>query len=193
MAANFRLLVGLGNPTSKYEKTRHNAGFWFLDEIASRNRLAFSSDARSQGMICKWSWQNEPIFLLKPMQYMNRSGGPVAALAHFYKIAPEQILVAHDELDFAPGTVKLKLGGGHGGHNGLRDIVSRLGTPNFCRLRLGIGHPGDRDKVADYVLDRPSRADEALLMGAVSRAVDHLPSILGEAMQDAMNKLHSSV
>ncbi|QSA96354.1 aminoacyl-tRNA hydrolase [Methylococcus sp. EFPC2] len=192
MAPNFRLLVGLGNPTAKYEKTRHNAGFWFLDEVARRYGVSMAADSRALGMVGKWMWQNEPVFLLKPMQYMNRSGGPVAAVARFYKIPPEQILVAHDELDFSPGTVRLKQGGGHGGHNGLRDIVSALGSANFCRLRIGIGHPGDRDKVADYVLDRPSRGDEDLLLRSIAVAADCLSDILDESLQQAMNKLHAA-
>lgn len=191
MAVAFGLIVGLGNPTSKYEGTRHNAGFWFVDEVARRHKLNFSVDARSQGMVVRWDWEGNNIYLLKPMQYMNRSGGSVAALAGFYKIDPSKILVAHDELDFQPGLVRLKVGGGHGGHNGLRDMIARLGSADFARIRLGIGHPGNRDEVVNYVLDRPSRHDGELLREAVGRAVDCLPQILGGKLDSAMNALHS--
>ncbi len=190
MTAAFRLLVGLGNPTSKYELTRHNAGFWFVDEIVRRYRLNFAADSRSQGLVARMDWEGESVYLLKPMQYMNRSGGPVSVMAHFYKIAPSQILVAHDELDFPPGVVRLKLGGGHGGHNGLRDIVARLGSSDFARVRLGIGHPGSREEVVNYVLDRPSRLERDLLGESIERAVDCLPQILAGKLDLVMNALH---
>ena len=153
MSAAFGLIVGLGNPGPKYEQTRHNAGFWFVDEVARRYRLDFAVDSRSQGLTARMDWEGEKIHLLKPMRYMNLSGGAVSAVAGFYKIQPSRILVAHDELDFEPGVVKLKVGGGHGGHNGLRDIVARLGSADFARIRLGIGHPGNRDEVVGYVLE----------------------------------------
>lgn len=187
----FRLVVGLGNPGPKYEQTRHNAGFWFVDEIARRHKLSFVSDSRSQGMLARLDWEGESIYLLKPMQYMNRSGGSVLALANFYKIEPARILVAHDELDFPPGTVKLKVGGGHGGHNGLRDIVSRLGNPGFARVRLGIGHPGNRDDVVNFVLDRPSKHDTGLIQDAIAKAADCFPEILESSLDKVMNILHT--
>lgn len=190
MALAFRLIVGLGNPTAKYEQTRHNAGFWFVDEIARREGAKFSADARSQGMVAWFEQEGEKVWLLKPMQYMNRSGGPVSALANFHKIAPKQILVAHDELDFEPGVARLKLGGGHGGHNGLRDIVAHLGCADFARIRLGIGHPGNRDEVVNYVLDRPSRHDSGLLHRAINQAADCLPQIVAGKLDAAMNALH---
>ncbi len=190
MAVAFRLIVGLGNPTAKYELTRHNAGFWFVDEIAQRYRLSFAADSRSQGLVARLDWEGESVYLLKPMQYMNRSGGPVSALAHFYKIEPNRILVAHDELDFPPGVVRLKAGGGHGGHNGLRDIVARLGSSDFARVRLGIGHPGNREEVVNYVLDRPSRLEKDLLSESIGRTVDCLPQILAGKLDVAMNALH---
>lgn len=192
VTSRFKLVVGLGNPTTKYEQTRHNAGFWFLDEIAARQRASFSSDARTQGLLAKVDDGGDAIYLLKPLQYMNRSGGAVSALAHFFKIAPQQILVAHDELDFAPGMVKLKSGGGHGGHNGLRDIVARLGSPDFVRLRIGIGHPGDRNQVVNYVLDRPSRHEADLIHAAVARAADCYLDLLDGKLDAVMNRLHGS-
>jgi PTH1 family peptidyl-tRNA hydrolase len=181
----------LGNPTARYEPTRHNAGFWFVDEIAQRQRLRFSLDPRSQGMLAVWEYEGEKLLLLKPQQYMNRSGGGVAALAHFYKIEPSKILVAHDELDFPPGIARLKAGGGHGGHNGLRDIIARIGG-DFTRLRLGIGHPGTREQVADYVLDRPSRADADKILDSIARAADLLPTLLDGKLEQAMNLLHAA-
>jgi peptidyl-tRNA hydrolase, PTH1 family len=190
VAARFKLVVGLGNPTTQYEQTRHNAGFWFLDEVASRCGGRFSADSRSQGMLAKLDLAGESLLLLKPMQYMNRSGGSVSAMAHFFKIDPEQILVAHDELDFAPGTVRLKLGGGHGGHNGLRDIVAKLGSPAFARIRIGIGHPGHRDDVVNYVLDRPSRHDGDLIRSAIERAAAYLPDMVDGRLDAVMNGLH---
>lgn len=191
MPLAFRLIVGLGNPTSKYEQTRHNAGFWFVDEIARHYKLNFSSDARSQGMLARLDWGGENVYLLKPMQYMNRSGGSVLALANFYKIEPARILVAHDELDFGPGAVKLKVGGGHGGHNGLRDIVARLGDSGFTRIRLGVGHPGNRDDVVNYVLDKPSRNDSGLIQDAIVRAVGCLPQIMDGKLAAVTNTLHA--
>ncbi len=182
--------MGLGNPTSRYEQTRHNAGFWLVDEIARRYRLNFGADSRSQGLLARLDWEGESVYLLKPMQYMNRSGGSVLALANFYKIEPSRILVAHDELDFAPGVVKLKVGGGHGGHNGLRDIAAKLGSGDFTRIRLGIGHPGNRDAVVDYVMDRPSRHDAGLLGEAIGRVADYFPQILAGKLDVVMNAVH---
>lgn len=190
MSLAFKLIVGLGNPTPQYEKTRHNAGFWFVDEIARRCKVSFGSDSRTQSLLARLDWEGENVYLLKPMQYMNRSGGPVSALANFYKIEPSRILVAHDELDFSPGTVKLKVGGGHGGHNGLRDIAAKLGSNDFTRVRLGIGHPGSRDEVVGYVLDRPSRHDAGLLAVAIDRVSDCLPLLLAGRLDAVMNAVH---
>ncbi len=190
MPLAYNLIVGLGNPTSKYELTRHNAGFWFADTVARRYGLGFSSDTRSQGLLAQMELDGEKVYLLKPMQYMNRSGGSVSALAHYYKIPTSRILVAHDELDFLPGVVKLKVGGGHGGHNGLRDIVAKLGAADFTRLRFGIGHPGNREEVVNYVLDRPSKCDRELLAEAVDKAVEFMPQILGGNLGAVMNALH---
>ncbi len=185
-----RLVVGLGNPGPTYARTRHNAGFALVDELARRAGAGFRSEPRHQGEVARARIiAEQELWLLKPMTYMNLSGASVQSLAGFYKIAPEAILVAHDELDFPPGVVRLKLGGGAGGHNGLRDIMARLGE-SFWRLRIGIGHPGDRSAVLDYVLGRPPQAEAALIEEAVSAAADVLPHILLEGAEKAMNRLH---
>ena len=184
-----RLVVGLGNPGPTYARTRHNAGFALVDELARRAGAGFRSEPRHQGEVARARIAEQELWLLKPMTYMNLSGASVQSLAGFYKIAPEAILVAHDELDFPPGVVRLKLGGGAGGHNGLRDIMARLGE-SFWRLRIGIGHPGDRSAVVDYVLGRPPQAEAALIEEAVSAAADVLPHILLEGAEKAMNRLH---
>ncbi|MCI0530344.1 MAG: aminoacyl-tRNA hydrolase, partial [candidate division Zixibacteria bacterium] len=140
----YYLVAGLGNPSAKYEKTRHNAGFWFVEKLASAGCVEFLPESRFSGLIAKLRSGERTVLLLKPLTCMNRSGQSVGAVSRYFDISPESILVAHDDLDFSAGTVRLKLDGGHGGHNGLRDIISNLGTPNFLRLRIGIGHPGDR-------------------------------------------------
>jgi len=187
-----RCVVGLGNPGDRYSSTRHNAGFWFVDELARRHGGVFRSEAKFFGDACRVMAEGRDLWLLKPTTFMNRSGQSVSAFARFYKLGPEDLLVVHDELDLAPGTARLKKGGGHGGHNGLRDIASALNGPGFLRLRLGIGHPGHRDAVVDYVLDRPSRDDEAAITTAIDRAADVLPQLLSGEIQRAMNALHSS-
>lgn len=191
MSVNFKLLAGLGNPTAQYEKTRHNAGFWFLDEVASHYRLVFHQDQRFQGWVAKLELHGDTVFLLKPTTYMNRSGQSVGALAKYFKIEPAEILVAHDELDLVPGVVRLKRGGGHGGHNGLRDLMAHLGSADFYRLRFGIGHPGDRAAVVSYVLDAPNRADGELVESAIARAKALLPDMLIGRLDAVMNRLHA--
>ena len=190
MPLAYNLIVGLGNPSSEYELTRHNAGFWFVDGIARRYGLSFRSDARSQSLSATMDINGERVYLLKPMKYMNRSGDSVAALASYYKISTSKILIAHDELDLPPGVVRLKVGGGHGGHNGLRDIIAKLGSADFTRIRFGIGHPGNRNDVVDYVLHRPSIGDRELLLGAVERSIEFIPQILNGGLDKAMNALH---
>lgn len=185
-----RLLVGLGNPTARYEKTRHNAGFWFLDEVARSMGLVFREESRFQGGVARKDAGSETLVLLKPSTYMNRSGSSVLATAAYYKIGVDEILVAHDELDLMPGVVRLKKGGGHGGHNGLRDMVLHLKSPEFYRLRLGIGHPGDRAQVANYVLDAPSKADSQEIHGAIDEAMRSMPLILSGDFSRAMNELN---
>lgn len=186
-----RLIVGLGNPGTEYRDTRHNAGFWFVDAIVHRHGGSMRLENRFHGEACRVRIDGQETWLLKPTTYMNRSGQSVAALARFYKIAPESILVAHDELDLPPGAVRLKQGGGHAGHNGLRDTQACLGSPAWWRLRFGIGHPGAREDVSNWVLHAPSRDDRERIDVAVQAAVESLPVILaGEALK-AMNRLHS--
>ncbi len=192
MAINLKLLVGLGNPTAQYEKTRHNAGFWFLDEAAAKYGQTLHQDQKFHGLVGKLDLNGTVVHLLKPMTFMNRSGQSVGALTQYFKIDPSEILVVHDELDLPPGVARLKRGGGHGGHNGLRDIISHLGSSDFYRLRLGIGHPGDRAAVMDYVLGVPSHTEMELLQGAVARALAFLPDMLGGKLEHVMNRLHAA-
>ncbi|HZT01460.1 MAG TPA: aminoacyl-tRNA hydrolase [Steroidobacteraceae bacterium] len=184
------LIVGLGNPGPTYARTRHNAGFELTDELARRAGVSFRHEGRHQGELARASIAGTDVWLLKPMTYMNLSGQAVRSVAGFYRIAPQSILVAHDELDFAPGVVRLKEGGGAGGHNGLRDLIAQLGDP-FWRLRIGIGHPGDRSAVLDYVLGRPPAAEAELIREAVLAAADAVPMMLTEGAQKAMNHLHA--
>lgn len=186
-----KLVVGLGNPGKDYAGARHNAGFWFLDRLADAARATFKSEPKLYGRVGRIASGREEVWLLKPQTYMNASGRSVAALARFYKIAPEEILVAHDELDLLPGTVRLKLGGGVNGHNGLKDIAAHLGSHDFWRLRVGIGHPGDKDVVADYVLNPPRKEEQELLDQAISRALEVWPLIAEGNCQAAMLKLHT--
>jgi PTH1 family peptidyl-tRNA hydrolase len=184
-----KLIAGLGNPGPEYARTRHNAGFHLADELARRHGGVFRHDARHQAEVTKLRLEGEEIWLLKPMSYMNNSGGPVRSVASFYKIPPESILVAYDELDFPPGVVRLKQGGGAAGHNGMRDIIAQIGDP-FWRMRIGIGHPGERSEVLNYVLGRPSSEDAKLIDSAILAAIDIMPAILAEGGQKAMNRLH---
>ncbi|CAK0747979.1 peptidyl-tRNA hydrolase [Gammaproteobacteria bacterium] len=186
-----RLIAGLGNPGPRYEDTRHNAGFWVVDALAREVGAHFRPEARFHGETCRIAGPgNDECWLLKPTTFMNHSGQSVAALARFYKLPVSEILVVHDDLDLPPGTARLKQGGGHGGHNGLRDITAHLGA-DFLRLRLGIGHPGDARKVVDYVLDRPSRAEEEAIHEAIDDAMRVLPWVRADELQKAMNHLHS--
>lgn len=189
MATSLRLIAGLGNPGSKYDKTRHNAGFWFVDELANRFGGRFLPEKRFSGEACKVEIAGNSVWLLKPMVFMNRSGLSVQQLAAFFRIPAEEILIAHDELDIAPGEVRLKKGGGHGGHNGLRDIHAQIGK-DYWRLRLGVGHPGDSRLVINYVLGVPSRSDETLIMRGIYDAADQIELIVSGETQKAMNDLH---
>lgn len=188
--SRIRLIVGLGNPGSEYDDTRHNAGFWLADLLAQRHGGSFRSERKFLAEIAAVRIDDAEVRLLKPQTFMNRSGTAVQAASAYLKVPAEQILVAHDDLDLPPGDARLKLGGGHGGHNGLRSLIAHLG-PGFWRLRLGIGHPGNRAEVIDYVLKRPSREDDALIRQAVSEAADVLPIMLGRGEQPAMHQLHS--
>ncbi|MEN8170578.1 MAG: aminoacyl-tRNA hydrolase [Pseudomonadota bacterium] len=191
MSSRIQLIVGLGNPGQQYERTRHNAGFWFVDAIARTYGINLKSENKFHGEVGKGRIDGEEVWLLKPMTFMNKSGQGIAALARFYKIDTESILIAHDELDLDPGTVRLKKGGGHGGHNGLRDTVAQLGTKEFQRLRLGIGHPGHASQVSGYVLGKAPAIDQALTEGAVDKALDSLSLIVSGDRQKAMNQLHT--
>jgi peptidyl-tRNA hydrolase, PTH1 family len=190
--SEIKLIVGLGNPGREYEQTRHNAGFWWIDEFALANKMSFNADSKFHGQAARSVLQGHEIFLLKPQTFMNVSGRAVGALAQFYKIEAAQILVVHDELDLPPGSAKLKLGGGHGGHNGLKDIIAHLGTRDFWRLRIGIGHPGDRAEVANFVLNAPRREEEELIQQAMQRAQNVAHLITEGKLEAAMLKLHSS-
>jgi PTH1 family peptidyl-tRNA hydrolase len=192
MGTPIRLVVGLGNPGREHEATRHNAGFWFADALASRLGASFTGEGKFHGRVARAVGD---LRLLKPGTYMNLSGRSVSAVAQFFAIAPAEILAVHDELDLKPGEVKMKFGGGHAGHNGLRDIVAQLGTAEFWRLRIGIGHPRDsaipQQEVADYVL-APPRADErAAISDAVNRALDAWPLIAAGDFERAMMALHT--
>lgn len=185
----FKLIVGLGNPGAEYEATRHNAGFWFVDQLASMLKVPFQTEGKFFGRLAKSS----DLYLLQPMTFMNRSGQSVAALARFYKIEPEEILVVHDELDLLPGEIRLKQGGGNGGHNGLKDIQAQLGTPNFWRLRLGIGHPrslGLAHPVVDFVLHPPRKDEQAAIDRAVTRCLNAWPQLQAYDVAAAQRLLH---
>lgn len=186
-----RLLVGLGNPGAEYEGTRHNAGFWFIDEVARQLKVSLAPERSYFGLAARANTADGPVWLLEPMTYMNLSGKSVAALARFFKIAPEEILVAHDELDLLPGQVKLKLGGSHAGHNGLKDIHAQLGTPDYWRLRLGIGHPGVKAEVINYVLRKPSAEHREAIAKSIEQSLAVLDLLLAGEMEKAMMKIHA--
>jgi peptidyl-tRNA hydrolase, PTH1 family len=187
-----KLLVGLGNPGPEYEDTRHNAGFWWVDAVARELKVHLQPERAYFGHVARTTCDGRPLWLLKPMTYMNRSGQSVAALARFFKIAPDEILVAHDELDLAPGELKLKKGGGHAGHNGLRDIHAQLGSSDYWRLRMGIGHPGDKSEVANWVLKKPAPEQREALYTGIDRALRALPDLLADRMDKATALIHTS-
>ena len=191
LSVEINLIAGLGNPGAQYEQTRHNAGFWFVDEIARHYGGQFRLENKFKAEICKLTVEGKTIWLMKPQTFMNCSGQPVRALANFYKIPFDQILIAHDELDLDPGIGKLKTGGGHGGHNGLRDLIGQLGNKGFHRLRLGIGHPGDRSQVTDYVLHRPSKDEQIEIEHTIDDAVRVLPELMAGDWEKAMHKFHT--
>jgi len=185
------IIAGLGNPGSQYEGTRHNVGFWLLDQLARELGVNFTVQNRYHGQLVQCSLDEHKVYLLKPLTFMNRSGQSVAALANFYKIPLQNILVVHDELDLEPGVVRLKRDGGHGGHNGLRDIIAQTGGKNFLRCRLGIGHPGHSKLVSDYVLSKPSPTDRQQVETAIDNVLQILPDVLSDKLDKAMNWLHS--
>jgi peptidyl-tRNA hydrolase, PTH1 family len=185
-----KLIVGLGNPGQQYEKTRHNAGFLFLDSLVSERSGAWSKKSDFQGQMAECLIAGQKVLLLKPQAFMNRSGQSVGKAARYYKIAPEEILIVHDELDFEVGTVKLKKDGGHAGHNGLRDIIAHLGTNGFYRLRIGIGRPTVGLSVADYVLSSPSKNDWQLMLSAIDNGKAFIDQLITGDFEAVMNKLN---
>ena len=190
--AALRLLVGLGNPGAEHLRTRHNAGFWFIDALAQREGARFGTETKLHGDTAKIVLDGTPLLLLKPTTFMNKSGIAIATALRYWKIEPEEMLVAHDDLDLPPGTARLKFDGGHGGQNGLRDIFAHLGHGKFHRMRLGIGHPGHKDRVTPWVLGRPSVADTEAIIGAVGAALDVLPLAVAGEFNEAMKRLHTS-
>lgn len=187
-----KLFVGLGNPGPDYEWTRHNAGFWWLDEVGRALKAPLVMDKSYHGLVARTSVGGQTVWLLKPQTFMNLCGKSVATLARFFKIAPEEILVAHDELDIVPGEAKLKLGGSHAGHNGLRDIHAQLGTDAYWRLRLGVGHPGDKSEVVNWVLKKPSLDHRVAIDQSIARSLKALPHLLAGEMDKATMLVHTS-
>ena len=190
--AQLRLLVGLGNPGADYLRTRHNAGFWFIDALAQQLGARFGVESRLHAETAKVSIGGQSVLLLKPTTFMNKSGIAVVSALRYYKIAAEEMLVAHDELNLPPGTARLKFDGGHGGQNGLRDIMAHLGDGKFHRLRVGIGHPGHKDKVTGWVLGRAGAKDEDAIMASIGAAFDVLPLALSGDFNEAMKRLHTA-
>ena len=187
--STIRLIVGLGNPGKEYEATRHNAGFWLVERFAVREKVTLRKDAKYSAYVGRH--ESSGAWLLLPQTYMNLSGKAVGLLAGFFKIPANEALVVHDELDFAPGVVRMKQGGGIAGHNGLRDIAGRLSSLDFWRLRLGIGHPGDKNDVTDYVLRKPPPEEREAIEASIERAIEVLPRCLEGDLQGAMLKLHT--
>jgi peptidyl-tRNA hydrolase, PTH1 family len=185
-----KLVVGLGNPGPEYARTRHNAGFWFVDELARRGGGAWRRESRHQCELARVRLEGNELWLAKPTTYMNHSGAAAHSVAAFYRIEPPEVLVVHDDIDLPPGVARLKQGGGHGGHNGVRDVIAQLGA-DFWRLRIGVGHPGSSDQVVDAVLDRATAAEQQLIDAALERAHAALPQLLREGAQPAMNHLHT--
>lgn len=190
MAGTIKLIVGLGNPGPEYAKTRHNVGAWFTQQLADQLQESLRLESKFRSLVAKINLAGESCWLAQPTTYMNESGQAVKAVAQFYKIAPEEILIAHDELDFPAGTIRIKEAGGHGGHNGLRDIIQHLGTPDFYRLRIGIGHPGDKNKVSAYVLNEPSQSDKQRILTSIEDGLRAVEDIVTGDFQKAMRYLH---
>lgn len=185
-----RLVAGLGNPGLRHEQTRHNAGFWFVDELSSRCGALFRPEAKFSGQVGKISLAGLEVWLLKPTTFMNRSGLSLSSFCSYFRIPPHRILVVHDEIDLPPGSVRLKRAGGHGGHNGLRDVIAHIGR-EFWRLRLGVGHPGHRDQVIEYVLSRAAKPEEESIRQGIMQAVEVMDLVISGEMEKAMHRLHS--
>lgn len=187
-----KLLVGLGNPGNEYDDTRHNAGFWWIDEVARELKVSLLPERSYHGLVARTTVNGQNLWLLEPQTFMNLSGKSVGALARFFKIQPSEILVAHDELDIVPGEAKLKRGGSHAGHNGLRDIHAQLGTADYWRLRIGVGHPGDKAEVVSWVLKKPMLEHRKAIDESIHRSVRALPLLLAGEMEKAMALIHTS-
>lgn len=190
MSDQIKLIVGLGNPGAEYAQTRHNVGFWWVDDLVSQSTASWRRESKFHGELARLDQPGKDVLILKPSTFMNRSGLSLAACARYYKIPASAILVVHDELDLSPGTLRLKLGGGHGGHNGLRDIHQQLGSDQYARLRIGIGHPGVARDVTGYVLGRPSAADREVILVALEGVATQLELLIGGKMEIVMNELH---
>ncbi|AQZ80831.1 aminoacyl-tRNA hydrolase [Acinetobacter calcoaceticus] len=188
--SNISLIVGLGNPGSEYAQTRHNAGFWFIEQLANKYGIALKNDPKFHGISGRGNIEGHDVRLLLPTTFMNRSGQSVVPFAKFYQIAPEAILIAHDELDMNPGVIRLKTGGGHGGHNGLRDIVPHIG-PNFHRLRIGIGHPGSKERVSGHVLGKAPSSEQSLMDAAIDHALSKMKLLVQGQVPQAMNQINA--
>jgi len=190
MSKAIRIIAGLGNPEDKYERTLHNAGFWFVDALARKNGGSFRYEKKFDAESCRINLHGEEVWLVKPQSYMNNSGQPIRGLLDYYRLGVNQLLVAHDEIDLPPGTTRLKEGGGHGGHNGLRDIIQHCG-PDFLRLRMGVGHPGEKHQVTNYVLKRGSSDTEAAIERDIDDAIAVMPELVDGNIPAAMKKLHT--
>jgi PTH1 family peptidyl-tRNA hydrolase len=190
MAKPVRIIAGLGNPEEKYERTLHNAGFWFVDALARKQGGLFRFEKKFDAECCRIKLHGEDLWLIKPQSYMNHSGPPIRSLLDYYRLRPNELLVAHDEIDLPPGTVRIKEGGGHGGHNGLRDIIRHCGA-DFLRLRLGVGHPGEKHKVTNYVLKRGAADVEAAVDRNIDDAIAVMPELVDGDINAAMKKLHT--
>ena len=190
MSKPIRIIAGLGNPEDKYERTLHNAGFWFVDALARKYGGSFRYEKKFDADYCRINLHGEDVWLVKPQSYMNQSGGPVRGVLDYYRLTTAELLVAHDEIDLPPGTTRLKQGGGHGGHNGLRDIIRHCDA-DFLRLRIGVGHPGEKHQVTNYVLKRGSSETEAAVEGNIVEAMDVMPKLVDGELNAAMKKLHT--
>ena len=191
MKTGIQLIVGLGNPGAAYAYTRHNAGAWLINSLSEQTQTPLAINTKCHGQLAQITFKGHKVRLLIPGTYMNLSGQALQATAHYFKIPSDAILVAHDEVDFEPGTIKIKIGGGHGGHNGLRNIHQALGTANYTRLRIGIGHPGNKNKVHDYVLSKPNNTEKECIDIAINNAIAVLPQLLEGDIQNAMHLLHT--
>jgi len=190
MSNSIRIIAGLGNPEDKYERTLHNAGFWFVDALADKYDGSFRYDKKFDAETCKISLHGQDVWLIKPQSYMNLSGGPIRGVIEYYRLRVSELLVAHDEIDLPHGTTRLKMGGGHGGHNGLRDIIQNCGA-EFVRLRLGVGHPGDKSEVTNYVLKRGSADVERAIEDNIVEAMDVMPLLIEDGLNAATKALHT--